>query len=327
MRIVFILTLVFTLSCCQRLAPPRNPPLDPPAVILITGGGPLSTSQSVETLNVRVATSPQNDWPDLPDCRLGHTLDGNMLCGGSNCVKRDTTTQTTCLYRNNEFTWESYPWSMKAARYNHVSWKRPDGAVQLMGGYKSSGYTSEVVTSSGSVDGFPMKYYTLNGCSIKLDEYVIIAGGIKDCNNDDCTNPRVDTVSKYNIHGWVEFLPSLNTARSGHGCGHYINSNGEVVYLVSGGWNCNSNDYSGGLLSSTEVMEETATGWSFAGDLPSARRDLVGISLDNKIFMTGGSDSDGGLSEILNFKKETGKWIRTAEMSSARSDHAITVIS
>ena len=41
------------------------------------------------------------------------------------------------------------------------SWKRPDGGVQLMGGYKSSGYTSEVVTPSGSVDGFPMKYYTL----------------------------------------------------------------------------------------------------------------------------------------------------------------------
>ena len=40
------------------------------------------------------------------------------------------------------------------------SWKRPDGAIQLMGG-KSSGYTSEVVTPSGSVDGFQMKYYTL----------------------------------------------------------------------------------------------------------------------------------------------------------------------
>ena len=69
------------------------------------------------------------------------------------------------------------------------------------------------------------------GCSIQFDEFVIITGGIKDCDNDDCTNPRVDTVSKYNISGWVEYLPSLNTARSGNGCGHYINSNDEVVNL------------------------------------------------------------------------------------------------
>ena len=41
------------------------------------------------------------------------------------------------------------------------SWKRPDGAIQLMGGFKRSGYTSEVVTPSGSVDGFRMKDYTL----------------------------------------------------------------------------------------------------------------------------------------------------------------------
>ena len=71
------------------------------------------------------------------------------------------------------------------------------------------------------------------GCSIQFDEFVIITGGIKDCDNDDCTNPRVDSVSKYNIDGWVEYLPSLNTARSGNGCGHYINSNEEVVNLYN----------------------------------------------------------------------------------------------
>merc|ERR1719347_1362244 len=150
--------------------------------------------------------------------------------------------------------------------------------------------------------------------SIKLDEYVIIAGGIKDCNNDDCTNPRVDTVSKYNIEGWVEYLPSLNTARSGHGCGHYIKSNGEVVYLVTGGWNWNSNDRTGGRVSSTELLEATATSWTFAGNLPTARRDLVGISLNNQIFMTGGNADAGSLAEILEFDKDTEEWNITAEM-------------
>ena len=57
--------------------------------------------------------------------------------------------------------------------------------------------------------------------------------------------------------------------------------------MVTGGWNWNSNDRTGGRVSSTEVMEATATSWSFAGNLPSARRDLVGISFNNQIFMTG----------------------------------------
>jgi len=114
---------------------------------------------SVISLNANGA--PQADLPDLPDCRSSHTLDERMLCGGTGCDKGDITTQTTCLYLNDDLSWESYPWRMKAARYNHVSWKRPDGAIQLMGGYRRSGYTSEVVTPSGSVDGFRMKDYTL----------------------------------------------------------------------------------------------------------------------------------------------------------------------
>jgi len=316
---------LFSLSCCQRLYRPVTPPVNPPEAIMITGGsiGP----KSVETLNADGTPQANSNWPDLPDCRLGHTLDGNMLCGGTGCDKRDTTTQTTCLHLNNEHSWKSYPWRMKAARYNHLSWKRPDGAIQLMGGYRRSGYTSEVVTPSGSVDGFRMKDYTLGGCSIQFDEYVIITGGIKDCENDDCTNPRVDTVSKYNIEGWVEYLPSLNTARSQNGCGHYINSNGEVVYLVTGGWNWNSNDRTGGRVDSTELLEATATSWTFAGNLPTARRDLVGISLNNQIFMTGGNADAGSLADILEFDKGTKEWSGVAEMSGARTHHAVTVIS
>merc|ERR1719342_201833 len=32
MRILFLLTLLFSFSCCLRLSPPWNPPLDPPEV-------------------------------------------------------------------------------------------------------------------------------------------------------------------------------------------------------------------------------------------------------------------------------------------------------
>merc|ERR1712098_51488 len=99
---------------------------------------------------------------------------------------------------------------------------------------------------------------------------------------------------------------------------------GIQVYLVAGGWNFNTEPmWTGGYMSSTEVMEATATSWSFAGDLPSARRDLAGISLSNQIFLTGGTQEDEPyfLSDILEFNKETGEWIKTAEMSITRSNH------
>ena len=42
-------------------------------------------------------------------------------------------------------------------------------------------------------------------------------------------------VSVYNSGGWVEDLPGLNTARYGHGCGHFVNTDNEVVRQ----WHCN----------------------------------------------------------------------------------------
>ena len=36
-------------------------------------------------------------------------------------------------------------------------------------------------------------------------------------------------VSVYNSGGWLEDLPGLNTARYSHGCGHFVNSDNQVV--------------------------------------------------------------------------------------------------
>ena len=44
-------------------------------------------------------------------------------------------------------------------RAYHVTWRRPQGGYQLMGGSKSK-KTSEVVTSSGTKKGFDLKHKT-----------------------------------------------------------------------------------------------------------------------------------------------------------------------
>ena len=39
-------------------------------------------------------------------------------------------------------------------------------------------------------------------------------------------------MSVYDIGGWVEDLPDLNTERRDHGCGHYVDMENNTVRLV-----------------------------------------------------------------------------------------------
>ena len=65
--------------------------------------------------------------------------------------------------------------------------------------------------------------YFRNACSIQFDEKVIVTGGYYYTGT---------TVSVYDIGGWVEDLPDLNTGRNDHGCGHYVDNNNDIVRLV-----------------------------------------------------------------------------------------------
>ena len=53
------------------------------------------------------------------------------------------------------------------------------------------------------------------------------------------------------------------------------------TYLVSGGRD------GVGYLSSTELLEETASAWVLTGELPSPRQGLRGANIDNRVLMTG----------------------------------------
>ena len=54
------------------------------------------------------------------------------------------------------------------------------------------------------------------------------------------------------------------------------------TYLVTGGWDDN-NVY----LSSTELLVETSSTWTFSGVLPTPRDGLRGANIDGRILMTG----------------------------------------
>ena len=61
-------------------------------------------------------------------------------------------------------------------------------------------------------------------CAIELEEMVVISGGVY------IQDER--TVSVYTIEGRQRDLPKLNKGRWHHGCGHYQNSDNEMVSLV-----------------------------------------------------------------------------------------------
>ena len=52
-----------------------------------------------------------------------------------------------------------------------------------------------------------------------MEEIVILTGG----------QYTMSLVTVYNNAGFVEDLPSLNTGRRNHGCGHFVNTDNQVV--------------------------------------------------------------------------------------------------
>ena len=56
------------------------------------------------------------------------------------------------------------------------------------------------------------------------------------------------------------------------------------TYLVTGG---KDQGMDSDWLSSTELLTETATTWTFSGQLPTPRLGLRGANIDGRILMTG----------------------------------------
>ena len=152
--------------------------------------------------------------PNLPTIRRAHSMSGSMVCGGY-----DSEAWYSCFNFQNG-TWKTLPFTLQEKRRYHVSWTRSGGNSRLLGGYDYDGSssTSELVSESGSVTGFPMKYNTMYACSIELEDRVIVTGGYYTRN----------TVSIYYDDGWHQDLADLNTGRFWHSCSHYISENEQV---------------------------------------------------------------------------------------------------
>ena len=106
---------------------------------------------------------------------------------------------------------------------------------------------------------------------------------------------------------------------------------------MTGGWESNLNGHE---LSSTELLVQGAAEWTSTGSLPSPRYLARGVTINNKIIVTGMlthfcavddflailKGGSNGLDEILQFDADTGEWQLIGHMRFARQEHATSII-
>jgi len=285
--------------------------------LIISGGSPIdSAGISVE---VFVPSTGQHcQLPSLPGGpRSDHSINDRTICGGG-VYNVYSASRRSCLTLNSNGNWLETT-SLLEQRYHHSSWASPSGLI-LMGGRGSKRTTEKIEADGTSTYSFELKYDIDLACSINLGSTVVITG-----DRHDQTR-----VTQYSEAGFSRDLPQLQQGRYNHGCSYFNNQDGTRTLLVSGGYGLGEDNFNNYLLSSTELLVESASTWVYSGELPSPGRvHLRGINIDDKILMTGGytTGDDSIISdEILEFDSLTGQWKIVDRMIQTRGAHAMAAI-
>jgi len=306
--------------------------------IAVSGGLPASinhpedTPRAIQVELIVPKTGQSCFLPRLPFGTSYHSMNGLTLCGGykycEDCGTGDHS-EYCMKFSDGEWLLSSllHLWS------GHSAWQTEDG-IYLIGGYKDT--ESEFVPSNGEPDypTFPVKYQISSSCSITDvgSHSVIITGGFITTDGDGSMDSfhNTDRVTRYDEDGFVENLPSLLFGRYRHGCGSFIRDDGHQVLLVAGGL-LSDQDTS---MSSTEVLAPGSDTWTLATPLPWARHGLAGVTIDNRLFMTGGADwgnsdwlnSTHPTDEILEWRDEEQIWDLGLRMEYGRTAHAASSV-
>ena len=163
-------------------------------------------------------TNTMCNLPDVPEERRSFTVNGHTVCGGmvneevqNNCKAFNTTTGQ----------WETSA-TFRPARYHHCSWLSSQG-LYLMGGIETESSTTLIHNTGDYEEGFQLRNPFREACAISDPDTdtVIITGG--------WYGVYLSFVTRYNVDGFDEKLPTINVARNGHGCSSYLDSEGHKV--------------------------------------------------------------------------------------------------
>ena len=174
-------------------------------LIIVTGGNNAKTSVELLFPNGTRLCS-------LPNLLVGRhfpSQTGLVTCGSSEAATCETFIEGSWV--------ETHTLSQR--RHQHSAWASPQG-VLIIGSSYGSATTTELLTDDGNTSpGFTLDYATRGACSIEEEQEVVITGG----------HDKLSLVTKYQMSGQSQSLPSLNTGRHWHACGYFTNTNGNIV--------------------------------------------------------------------------------------------------
>ena len=82
-------------------------------------------------------------------------------------------------------------------------------------------------------------------------------------------------------------------------------------------------------LSSTEIL--LGSGWSYAASLPSGRKSLKAVTLDNSVFVVGELTSTTNyeydlMDDILQYNGSSNIWLNAGKMRTSRRDYSVALL-
>jgi len=139
------------------------------------------------------------------------------------------------------------------------------------------------------------------------------------------------------LGSWAE-LPRLQTSRSGCAAA----AAGSCLYVV-GGWRGEARGHrhrrmsvplagppAGWLVASPERFDPVRGRWEVLPDLPTPRSDCAAVTVDNLLYVLGGSTVHGGkltcLSSFERFDPKVGLWCKLPPMPTPRDCLAVAVL-
>jgi len=239
---------------------------------------------------------------DLPHWNFFHSLDslnGEVICGDSSCSRLEAG------------KWEEVA-QLTEKRWRHSSAVTSRG-LMLLGGQVSPN-TTELVSFDGD-ETEELKVLDpprLDHCSVQVSADVVVLTGGRETEF---------LVTEHNLgqrETSVRQLPSLETGRRYHACGHYTVGN-SLRLLVTGGYDGQQ------VLDSTERLNYSTEEphWRVVGPLPAPRHGLRTAYISGMLHVTGGKLDTSEAGEVLVWDPVAEDWAMVGGLQVNRQAHAV----
>lgn len=297
---------------------------------LITGGSAGGMmDQGIYTTEIFLPSEKLScRFPNLPLVSADHSLTSlassdhtvtssikdTLLCGGRE-------TNMNCQLWTGE-RWKVVSSPLLQRRWKHAAWPTETG-VLLIGGATRREKSTEHLFWNGShweaQEQFRLEYSSQSSCLIDDETSFLLVGGWQ----EEYQHEAHRRVTRYDINGFVEDLPSLNRDRYNSGCSSFTADNNKKTYLVTGGgglW---------GLTDTTEILEKDSSSWTIveSAELAIPMFGMRSVKLEDAIFMIGGEDRFGNKqTSILKFNQKRMSWTKFGNTMMLRSCHAVAVV-